>query len=278
MIDQMPQISLEGDEVRYLDFGKGPTVLFLHGWGLDHRAYVGVVRRMAQEGVRVLAPALPGFGGTDALPGDSHSFVGYAAWVHRFITQVVPTGTLAVVGHSFGGAVAIQFAHDFVDRVSSLLLVNSIGGAAWSDDGVPSSMAKRPWWDWGLHFPGDVWPIRQATRVLPVILSDAVANMFTNPRAYIRVAGLARRADMTSQLETLRDRGLPVTVLWGNRDGIVPRESFEAMCAALGTKGTVVQGSHTWIIGNPEAFGELITNDQRIAALVKRPQEISQTS
>jgi hypothetical protein len=45
------------------------------------------------------------------------------------------------------------------------------------------------------------------------------------------------------------------------------------MCAALGTKGTVVQGSHTWIIGNPEAFGELITNDERIAALIKRPQE-----
>ena len=269
----MPRISLNGDEVRYLDVGAGPTVLFLHGWGLDHRAYRGVVKRIAREQVRVLAPSLPGFGGTGELPSDTHSIVGYGAWVNRFVTNVVPEGTVAVIGHSFGGAVAIQFAHDFSDRVSSLLLVNSIGGAAWTAGGVLSTMAKRPLWDWGLHFPGDVWPLRHATRVLPVIITDAMVNMFSNPRAYLRVAGLARRADMTTQLETLRDRGLPVTVLWGHRDAIVPRASFEAMCAALGTQGTVVKGSHTWILGEPDAFGELITNDPRIAALVKRPLE-----
>ncbi len=264
----MKQIAIDGDDVNYLEIGTGSTVLFLHGWGLDHRAYLRAVERIADQGVRVLAPALPGFGGTDELRDSEHSFTGYAAWVNRFVELTAPRTTAAVVGHSFGGGVAIQFAHDYPERVSSLLLVNSIGGSAWRDDGVLRAIAERPLWDWGLHFPGDIWPLRQATRVAPVILADAFVNLVSNPRAYLKVAGLARRADLTVELQELRHRGIPVTVLWGNRDGIVTRESFEAMCVALGTAGKVVEGSHSWIIADPDAFGELITNDERIVALV----------
>ncbi len=277
----MAEIDIGGDTVRYLDIGKGPTVLFLHGWGLDHRAYLRVVEQIAQQGVRVVAPALPGFGGTDELRDSEHSFQGYAEWVNRFLSLTALPTPAAVVGHSFGGGVAIQFAYDFPNRVSSLLLVNSIGGSAWHDDGIVRAMADRPLWDWGLHFPSDIWPLRQATHVVPVILTDAISNLLRNPSAYVRVAGLARRADLTPQLEALRERELPVTVLWGNRDGIIPKESFEAMCVALGTTGTVVAGSHSWIIADPDAFGELITNDERIAALVRQvpiPSKVTRNS
>ena len=49
-------------------------------------------------------------------------------------------------------------------------------------------------WDWGLHFPSDVWPVRQATRVLPVLAEDLLPNLVRNPRAIVKVANLARRA------------------------------------------------------------------------------------
>jgi pimeloyl-ACP methyl ester carboxylesterase len=265
----MSSVVVDGERVRYLERGTGQTVIFLHGWGLDHRAYIAVVERIAAEGFRVVAPAMPGFGGTGDLHGEDHSFAGYARWANNFVVQIAePQTQVAVVGHSFGGGVAIQFAHDFPEMVSSLLLVNSIGGSAWHDDGVIRAMSERPLWDWGLHFPSDVWPLKQATRVLPVILTDAISNLVRNPVAYLRVAGLARRADLTPQLEELRRRKLPVTVLWGNRDGIVPKESFEAMCVALGVAGTVVEGSHSWIIGDPDVFGELMTNDPRITSMI----------
>ena len=86
-----------------------------------------------------------------------------------------------------------------------------------------------------------------------------------NPRAIVRVANLARRADLRAELEALRDSGLPVTIIWAQRDGIIPRESFEALCVASGVEGTVVDGSHSWLLADPDRFGEVITNDVRIA-------------
>ena len=99
-----------------------------------------------------------------------------------------------------------------------------------------------PLWDWGIHFPGDVLPGRQIRRVLPVVLEDAVPNLLRNPRAVWRVAQLARKADLTAELEELKRRRLPVAVFWGDQDKIIPRASFEALCAALGTPGEVVPG------------------------------------
>ena len=68
-----------------------------------------------------------------------------------------------------------------------------------------------------------------------------------------------------AELESLRDSGLSISILWGTRDGIIPRESFEALCVASGVEGTVVEGSHSWLLADPEQFGEIITNDVKIA-------------
>jgi hypothetical protein len=110
-----------------------------------------------------------------------------------------------------------------------------------------------------------VWPLRQATRVLPVVVEDFVPNLVRNPRALVKVANLARRADLRAELEALRDSGLSISIIWGKRDGIIPRESFEALCVASGVAGTVVDGSHSWLLADPQQFGEVITNDVKVA-------------
>ena len=244
----------------------GLPALFLHGWALDHLAYRAVLRRLARLGCRVWAPALPGFGGTPELSARRFSFEGFASWVDGFADAVGVDEAAFVVGHSFGGGVAIQLAHDHRDRVRTLALVNSVGGAAWR--GL-RSMADRPLWDWGLHLPGDLRPGRQLGRVIPVILEDAVPNLVRNPRALWRVAQLARKADLTPELEELKRRRLPVAVLWGDRDELITKESFEALCSALGAPGEVVHGSHSWLLADPDRFGEVMTNVVEVARLAR---------
>ncbi|MHB8669169.1 MAG: alpha/beta fold hydrolase [Acidimicrobiales bacterium] len=240
-------------------------VVFLHGWGLGQHAYKRALKRLVRLGCRVLAPALPGFGGSAELPAEQRDLAGYAAWVEQFCAAVGLNGPAVVVGHSFGGGVAIQLAHDHPKRVGTLVLVNSIGGSAWTSGAIARSMAERPLWDWGIHLPRDVLPVPQLTRVLPVILEDLLPNLARNPRAIWRVAGLARRADLSTELAELRRRRLPVVVLWGEQDRIIPRASFDALCAAIGAKGEVVPGNHSWLLADPDAFAEVMTNVVEVA-------------
>lgn len=256
---------VQGRGASYSVAGEGLPVVMLHGWALAQHTYRDVISAIAAQGCMVIAPALPGFGGTADLPGDSFSIRGYARWVADLLDSLDIHEPAVVVGHSFGGGVAVQLAHDFRSRVRSLVLVNSIGGSSWRRGNALRSITERPLWDWGLHFPGDVWPVRQATRVLPVVAEDLLPNLVRNPRAIVRVANLARRADLRVELEALRDGGLPITIIWAARDGIIPRESFEALCVASGVEGTVVEGSHSWLLADPQHFGEVITNDVRIA-------------
>ena len=245
--------------------GAGMPVVLLHGWALAQHTYRKVIEAIAQQGCYVVAPAMPGFGGTGDLNGDSFSMSGYAKWVADLLDVLEIDEPAVLVGHSFGGGVAIKMAHDMPSRVRSLVLVNSIGGSAWRRGRTVRSAAERPLWDWGLHFPGDVWPMRQATRVLPVVFEDLLPNLLRNPRAIVKVANLARRVDLRAELERLRDRGMPITILWASRDGIIPRESFEALCVASGVEGTIIDGSHSWLLADPQQFGEVITNDVRVA-------------
>lgn len=256
---------VQGKPAAYSVAGTGMPVVLLHGWALAQHTYRKVIEEIADQGCMVIAPSMPGFGGSGDLRGDAFSISGYAKWVADLLDVLEIKEPAVLVGHSFGGGVAIKLAHDMPKRVRSLVLVNSIGGSAWRNGRTLRSIGERPLWDWGLHFPSDVWPVRQATRVLPVVFEDLVPNLVRNPRAIVRVANLARRADLRVELEGLRDRGLPITILWGTRDGIIPRESFEALCVASGVEGTVVEGSHSWLLADPQHFGEVITNDVRVA-------------
>lgn len=257
--------------------GDGPgIVLFLHGWGLTNRTYERALGRLVAHGLRVYAPALPGFGGTAELPPEERSLRGYARWVGEFAAAVGISGPVTVVGHSFGGGVAIRTAHDLPELVSRLILVNSIGGSTWSNGrGVLKAISQRPLWDWGLHLQADLLPTRQMATVLPVILRDAVPNLLRCPGAIWRVANLARTADLTPELAELNVRKLPVVIVWSQRDNVIPEATLMSLRASLADHRLVtVPGGHGWLLTDPHRFGEVITNILAVAEIV--PDQASQ--
>jgi pimeloyl-ACP methyl ester carboxylesterase/glycine cleavage system regulatory protein len=240
--------------------GHGLPVVFLHGWGLGHRAYQSALRELMARGCRVYAPALPGFAGTAELPGKRRTMEGYAAWVEAFLDTIGVDGPALVVGHSFGGGVAIRLAHDAPERVRHLVLINSVGSPTGSSG--PSLAAlpyDRPPWEYGVHFMRTLWS-RDGYRVMQAMSEDLIHNMVVNPWALFEIGALARRVDLTTELAELRRREVPIVVLWGDRDGVLPQGSFDALCAAIGTDGRVLPGGHSWLLANPRALSEVLDN------------------
>ena len=252
------RVEVGGHRVSYAVCGTGPAALFLHGWGLRPNAYRAPIRAMADAGCRVYAPALPGFGGTRELAPEQRTFAGYATWVGHFLDAVDQHELALVAGHSFGGAVATAFTYDQPWRVSSLLLANAVGSPTWAlfPDEV-RTMVQRPFWDWGRHFSADLLHSPRLFRLLPVLLEDFIPNLMTNPLGMFRTGEFIRRADLVREVRSIARWGIPVTVAWSDRDGLVPRSAFDELRHAAGVDGVVVEGAHAWLIADPAAFGEL---------------------
>ncbi len=256
--------SVDGNRVRYAVAGQGPRALFLHGWGLRPNSYREAIRAMADAGCRVYAPCLPGFGGTSELDGDQRSFAGYGQWVGRFLDAVGEEKVALAAGHSFGGGVATAFTYAHPDRVTSLLLANAVGSPTWAlFPNEVRTMMQRPFWDWTRHFTGDLLSTPRRFRLLPSLLEDFAVNLAVNPLGMIRTGEFIRRADLVAEVRSIAESGIPVSVSWSDRDGLVPRSAFDDLRRAAGVEGVVIEGPHAWPIADPGAFRELV-----ISALV----------
>lgn len=250
--------SVQGRPARYGVAGHGDPVVFIHGWGLSHRSYRPALQALVRSGARVYAPALPGFGGTAPLPRDDLSMAGYAQWLADFLAELDVARPVTLIGHSFGGGVALQTAYDHTASVSRLVLVNSIGGSGWTRD---RAMRDRPLWDWGLHLSSSAFSPRGLTRVLPVIAADAATNAIHHPHVLWQVGRLAREANLEEQLLWLRRRRMPIFILWGRSDRVIPLASVEALVGrSRGVGLHTVPGGHDWIISDPDLFAEIMTN------------------
>lgn len=243
--------------IHYLAAGEGHPVVFVHGWALSEHSYRAALRRLVDAGARVYAPALPGFGGTPALPAAQRSLSGYAAWLAEFLTEVDAPAPVTVIGHSFGGGVALQLAHDFPDLVGRLVLVDSIGG---SSRHTKDPSRRRPWWDWGLHLSASTLSRESLTRVVPVVATDAIANALRSPSALWHVGRIAREANLEVELAELRRRRLPIFVLWGRQDTVLPLAAAKALMGDEDSGVLTVPGEHNWLISNPDLFAEVMTN------------------
>ena len=118
------QVSIHGDRVCYRRAGTGPVLLLLHGIGDSSRAWIPAMR-LLQRSYTVLAPDLPGHGDSSSRLGD-YSLGSHASSV-RDLLDLLSIERVTVVGQSFGGGVAMQFAYQFPSRCERLVLVDAGG-------------------------------------------------------------------------------------------------------------------------------------------------------
>lgn len=255
---------VRGRPAHVMGGGDGPVIVFLHGWGMGSHPYRPALAALVARGYTVVAPSLPAFGGSAVLhPGDC-TIAGYAQWVDELLDELGVDQDVILVGHSFGGGVAIEWAHAAHGRVAGIVLVNSVGGAWRVLRGSLRPMAERPLWDWGLGAPSDALPVAGGlTRVVPALVAKALPSVVTNPIEGWMVAHAARSADLTHRVSALRGAGVPIAVIRGRYDGIVPESSFTDLCAAAGVSGRVVFGTHSWPIAQPRDFGRVVAAEIR---------------
>src|SRR6202142_3243032 len=136
----MPRIELNGAQIAYTETGSGETVLLLHATANSGAQWRSLTTALP-PGCRALAPDLYGYGESDPWPGHGPFALAHeAALVDALIAA--GDGPIHLVGHSYGGAVALRFAVQYPGRLRSLVLIEAVAFHLLKADGP--DQAIRP--------------------------------------------------------------------------------------------------------------------------------------
>ncbi|MCW2704693.1 MAG: Pimeloyl-ACP methyl ester carboxylesterase, partial [Blastococcus sp.] len=266
---------VHGHRRAFVRAGDGPALLLLHGIGNNCQTWAGVIDRLA-ESHTVIAPDLLGHGASDKPRGD-YSIAGYANGM-RDLLSVLDIEKATVVGHSLGGGIALQFAYQFPERCERLALVGSGGLGPELSAGLRAAT-----------LPGAELVLTALTGVsLPLRMGFQALQRLGHAAGWRRVRDLAeagdallalkdveaRRAflrtlrgvvDARGQAVTALDRlylanSIPMLVIWGSRDPIVPAVHAEAVRTLVPTaRVEVFQGAGHWPhLDEPDRFCDVM--------------------
>jgi pimeloyl-ACP methyl ester carboxylesterase len=227
-------VKLHGRESGYLVGGEGPVLLLIHGMAGTCENWRDVIEPLARHHT-VIAPDLPGHGLSAGGSGD-YSLGNLAAGL-RDLLLVLGHERATIVGHSLGGGIAMQFSYQFPEMVERLVLVSS-GGL-----GLEVSPVLR-----AAALPGaDLFIAATATtgqkiggaigRGLLKVGMKPAADVAEVARGYGSLAEPERRKAFLATLRSVvgtegqrvsaADRfylaeEVPVLIVWGARDPIIP--------------------------------------------------------
>ena len=120
-----PQYAIINEhKVKYVSFGSGEDIVFLHGWGASISAFLFVAKAISLK-FRVTLLDFAGFGESQE-PERAYSVGDYTSDVIE-LCKLVGIDTAIFVGHSFGGRVCLELASNYPQLVNKIVLVDSAG-------------------------------------------------------------------------------------------------------------------------------------------------------
>ncbi|XPP26127.1 MAG: alpha/beta fold hydrolase [Leucobacter sp.] len=232
-------------QVRLHSRGSGPrVVLFLHPGAPGRPPFAGSSDLFAStlagvdlEGYRLLAPDLPGAGGTDLFGLDELRVDGTIAFVGQLLEAVGPVDELHVIAQGAPGLAALKMAREGVAgiAVTSLMLIGANTAAPTGDSIQNVSLLNppRPWWDHRFHN----WAVRRLAYVPALVPEAIIDTMVGNASGAPHRAAEAATADPLA-ISTLvgdelreqdhlyaycRNEGytVPISLVWGAGDPTV---------------------------------------------------------
>ena len=283
------EILVHGNAVSYAESGAdsgGPVVVLVHGIASRASQWERVMERLG-ETCHVIAPDLLGHG-SSAKPRADYSLGAHACGI-RDLLAALGHDRISLVGHSLGGGIALQFVYQFPERVERLALVSS--GGLGREVTIFLRAATLPGAELVLPLLAGSW-VRKAGsgagsllgRVgvqLPESLQECLTGFgsLSDPGTRAAFVHTVRSVvDPAGQRVDARDRlylaaDLPLFVVWGRKDSIIPVAHGEALAASvpntqlevfersghfphLTEPGRLAQSLSDWIIRTPPVLIE----------------------
>lgn len=225
--------------IHYRDQGnrRSPPVVLLHGSNASLHTFEPWVRELEDQ-FRIITIDLPGHGLTGEVPSDNYSRQAMVNTVEQ-ITDSLGLDDFALGGNSMGGAVAWRYALKHPEKVNALILINSAGGSAASDDESQTdsqlwafSLLRQPWFRFFAEKIDPYHLITQGLRAaynhssvvneaLIMRYNDLTLRSGTRHAIVTRFAQYQPDTDRRSA-EAISSLTQPTLIMWGKEDAVIP--------------------------------------------------------
>jgi pimeloyl-ACP methyl ester carboxylesterase len=265
-------VVVHGHSVAYRRAGEGEVVVLIHGLAGNSRTWKDVMPMLSRTH-DVIAPDLLGHG-ESAKPMGDYSLGAHASGLRDLVlTLGVPSAT--IVGHSFGGGVAMQIAYQHPEMCDRLVLVGSGGlgrEVSWLLRILTLPLAEQTM---PLFFPR--WVADRGTSVSGLLRRGGLNSPRLGElwRAYSSLAGAENRRAFVRTIRTVIEPGgqtvsaldrlylaahVPTLIVWGENDEIIPVAHAHVAHGAI-------PGSHLEVLPGIGHFPQSEAPDRFVAVL-----------
>ena len=208
-------VEIKGIPVFYRDKGEGDTILILHGWRSNSDAWMVVQDELVKKGFRVVVPDLPGFGHTP-YPPEAWGVSDYMEFIRAF-NKALDLHPRGLVGHSFGGRIAIFYAMKYKHELPALVLCDAAGVFRHKQARIQLHKTITKVGDYIMRFP-----ILNLLRPIVIKLNYRL----TRQSDYYLTNGVMRETFKLVIEESMRPHlphiTAPTLILWGEKDEVTP--------------------------------------------------------
>lgn len=273
---------IDGSTWRYAvsDNDADVWVVNIHGFLAGGGVYWRESTRLANAlGVRVLNPSLPGFGGTPPLAWDDTNIATLARSITKLMDALEVPSAL-VLGHSMGGAIAMQMAADHPERVLGVVYRDGVSTPSWKRRRGPFSILLNPLFpDVGqgldiitalvFDITGDL--VRTELRSF---LSTAAPDLRQNARALrgtAPIGAMLLACDFTASVRAVAEHGnIPVLPCWGRLDWAIPMRTANEFAEIVGEPVQWVWGGHCWMLPRPNMQADILLKSDAGRGFLRR--------
>jgi len=238
----------------------------IHGYFAAGGMYCRESARLAERlGWRVVNPSLAGFGGSDPLEWHEVSMTALADQVAAVLDHL-GTGPVVLLGHSMGGAVAIQYAHDRPEAALGVIYRDGVATPAWKNRHglVPSALGR---------LAPDIAPMADMMAAILLDLPDlmvgrlysTVRSVLPDVRRNLRTIGhmlpigtMLMATDLTEAVDAVAARGIPMLSEWGCFDRVATPAAAAEFAGRSGTTTLWVPGGHSWMLARPYGQSDVL--------------------
>ncbi len=237
----------DGTMLYYKDWGRGDSVVLLHGWPLTGDSFDDAALRLAEAGKRCIIPDRRGFGRSDQ-PWDGYDYDTFADDVAAILEDAKIAEPVALVGFSMGGGEVARFlSKQGSQRVSKAVLISAVVPYMLKTDDNPNGVPQATFDEMTAGMKTDRAAFFQSffkdfygIGVIAHPVSDAVLmdswrqSMMAGLRPTLAAAQAFATTDFRPDLKSFT---VPTLIIHGTSDATVPidatgRESDKAIPGA----------------------------------------------